>query len=120
MATSSMSTASTSSPKAKASGSAEAGGFAVTKRYVGVGVGVIRVVQTAHALRGLTAQLRLRKELMTLMVSLSKPGRLVVDGSSDSDDSYARRICVSGVGLEFVQVGRDVDGSGRDGELRCA
>jgi hypothetical protein len=47
MATSSMSTASTSSPKAKASGSAEAGGFAVTKRYVGVGVGVIRVVQTA-------------------------------------------------------------------------
>ncbi|RSH92555.1 ubc11 protein [Saitozyma podzolica] len=43
MATSSVSTASTSSPKPKASGSSEAGGFAVTKR--------------------------LRKELMTLMMT---------------------------------------------------
>jgi hypothetical protein len=51
------------------------------------------------------------------MVSLSIPGYLVVDGSSDPDDSYARGFCVSRVGCELVQVGRDVDGSGRDGAL---
>jgi hypothetical protein len=76
MATSSVSTASTSSPKAKASGSSEAGGFAVTKRYVGVGVIQFNIIR-----RGLTARVRLRKELMTLMVSLSKPGTVVADNS---------------------------------------
>ncbi|GFZ43132.1 E2 ubiquitin-conjugating enzyme [Saitozyma sp. JCM 24511] len=63
MATSSMSTASTSSPKAKASGSAEGGGFAVTKRCVGNGAIQLNII------RGLTARLRLRKELMTLMMT---------------------------------------------------